>query len=104
MHLGREREAVAAGRELARRRLRDGRWADARPVVEQLGAALPDDPEVAALELRAAEAAAASDPAAARALLATARGRLRELPPGLLARASRLEQRLAAAAAAATTP
>jgi membrane associated rhomboid family serine protease len=94
-HLGRQREAVGAGRELARRRLREGRWAEALPVIEQLAAAPGVDAELPALELRAAEAAAPTEPETARALLASARGRGGELPPGLQARVVRLEQLLA---------
>ena len=99
-HLGREDEALPAARELLRRRLRDGAWEEGVALLDQLALRLAGDPDLPALQLRAAEGVLAEDPQAAARLLGEARART--LPPGLQAKAARLAERLAAGAGAPT--
>jgi membrane associated rhomboid family serine protease len=130
VHLGRQHEALAAARDLLRRLAREGRWQEGVPllaeVVEHLeqvqhidGSGAPGGaahgapagnptvegarvPELAALELRLAESAAAPAPAVARDLVSRALGR--ELGPGLRVRAERLRDRLDAVGPGAADP
>jgi membrane associated rhomboid family serine protease len=97
VHLGRQREAVAAGRELLRRLAQAERWDEAFAHLATLGATL-DPPELSALELRFAEAASAHRADAARELVASLLAR--ELAPPLRTRAERLRDRLSGAGAA----
>ena len=96
VHLGREREALGAGRELLRRMARSGRWEDG---VRLLASAPLAEAELGAIELRLAEAAAGEAPQVARGLVAQALAR--ELAPALRARAEQLRARLDAAPPAA---
>jgi len=104
-HLGREDEALPAARELLRKRMRDGEWEDGVDLLQQLAPHLAGDPELPALQLRAAEAVLADEPTTAARLLAAARGsggpEARELPPGLQAKAARIAARLQGGAAGA---
>ena len=100
-HLGREDEALPAARELLRRRLRDGQWEEGVALLEQVAPRLAGDPDLPALQLRAAEGLLAEDPQAAARLLGEARART--LPAGLQAKAARLADRLAGGSDA-TTP
>jgi membrane associated rhomboid family serine protease len=95
VHLGRQRDALAAGQELLRRLVQARRWEEAAHHLDQLGPALRGPAERATFELRLAEAAHAERPELALELTAAARER--ELPPPLRERADRLAQRLAGA-------
>src|SRR6185436_19037831 len=97
-HLGREDEALPAARELLRRRLRDGAWEEGAALLEQLAPRLAGDPDLPALQLRAAEGLLAENPQAAARLLDEAR--CRTLPAGLHAKAARLAERLAGGSSA----
>jgi membrane associated rhomboid family serine protease len=105
VHLGREDEALPAARELLRKRMRDGEWEEGVDLLQQLAPRLVGDPDLPALQLRAAEGVLADEPATAARLLAAARGsgspEARELPPGLQAKAARIAARLAAGAGGA---
>jgi hypothetical protein len=95
VHLGRQREALGAGRELLRRMARGGRWEDGVRLLSSVSDHLAGEAELGAIELRLAEAAAGEAPHVARGLVAQALAR--ELAPALRARAERLRERLDAA-------
>ena len=102
VHLGRQPEALGAGRELLRRLARAGRWEEGVRLLPGLAEGLAGEPELPAIELRLAEAAASPAPRVARGLVAQALGR--QLAPALRARAERLRDRLDAAPAAPPDP
>jgi len=101
--LRRESEALPAARELLRQRLRDGDFEGAAELLEQLATPLASDPDLPALELRAAEGLAGRQPEAAARLLAASEAH-GELTPGLRARAARLRDRLAGGPSSPTAP
>ena len=100
VHLGREGEALAAGRELLRRLARAGHWQEAVRLLPSVSEHLRGGDELPAIELRLAEAAARAEPRIARGLVA--RALAGDLAPALRERAERLRERLDAAPPAAS--